>query len=59
MGYKFQFVALSGFHAHNCSTFILATDYKKRGIAAYAELQAREFEEEKTGYEATKEKEQF
>ncbi len=59
MGYKFQFVTPSGFHALNYSTVILDTDFKKRGIAAYADLQAHEFEEEKTGYEATKEKEQF
>ena len=57
LGYKFQFVTLSGFHALNYSMFVLATDYKRRGMAAYAELQAREFEEEKNGYEATKHQE--
>jgi isocitrate lyase len=57
MGYKFQFVTLSAFHALNSSIFTLARDYKKRGMAAYAELQAREFEDEENGYEATKHQE--
>jgi len=57
MGYKFQFVTLSAFHALNYSMFTLATDYKSRGMAAYAELQAREFEAEENGYEATKHQE--
>jgi len=57
MGYRFQFVTLSGFHALNYSMFILATDYRTRGMAAYAELQACEFKAEKDGYEATKHQE--
>jgi len=57
LGYKFQFVTLSGFHALNHSMFTLAVDYKKRGMAAYAELQAREFADEGKGYEATKHQE--
>jgi len=57
MGYRFQFVTLSAFHALNYSMFTLATDYKSRGMAAYAELQAREFEAEENGYEATKHQE--
>jgi isocitrate lyase len=57
LGYRFQFVTLSGFHALNHSMFVLAADYKRRGMAAYAELQAREFEEEKNGYGATKHQE--
>jgi isocitrate lyase len=57
LGYKFQFVTLSGFHVLNHSMFVLATEYKRRGMAAYAELQAREFEEEKNGYGATKHQE--
>jgi isocitrate lyase len=57
LGYKFQFVTLSGFHALNHSMFALAADYKKRGMAAYAELQAQEFEDEGKGYEATKHQE--
>ena len=54
MGYKFQFVTLAGFHSLNHSMFELARDYKGRGMAAYAELQTREFESEKQGYTATK-----
>ena len=57
LGYKFQFVTLSGFHALNYSMFALALDYKKRGMAAYAELQAQEFEDEGKGYDATKHQE--
>jgi isocitrate lyase len=54
MGYKFQFVTLAGFHALNNSMFELAHDYKDRGMAAYSELQQREFANEEHGYTATK-----
>jgi isocitrate lyase len=54
MGYKFQFVTLAGFHALNNSMYELAIDYKERGMAAYSELQQREFANEKFGYTATK-----
>lgn len=54
MGYKFQFVTLAGFHALNYSMFELAHDYKDRGMAAYSELQQKEFAAEKYGYTATK-----
>ena len=55
MGYKFQFVTLAGFHALNTSMFELANSYKTHGMAAYSELQQREFELEKTaGYQAVK-----
>ena len=55
MGYKFQFVTLAGFHALNTSMFELANAYKTRGMAAYSELQQREFELEKSaGYKAVK-----
>ena len=57
MGYKFQFVTLSGFHALNHSMFTLAQDYKERGMAAYADLQSREFAGEHEGYEAVKHQE--
>ena len=57
MGYKFQFVTLSGFHALNYSMFMLAMDYKKRGMAAYSQLQQAEFAGEKHGYEAVKHQE--
>ncbi len=54
MGYKFQFVTLAGFHALNASMFELALGYRARGMAAYSELQEREFELEEMGYTATK-----
>ncbi len=57
MGYKFQFVTLSAFHALNHSMFVLARDYKERGMAAYADLQTREFAAETDGYEATRHQE--
>ncbi|MBI1723910.1 MAG: isocitrate lyase [Gemmatimonadetes bacterium] len=57
MGYKFQFVTLSAFHALNHSMFALALDYKTRGMAAYADLQSREFASEKDGYEAMRHQE--
>jgi len=57
MGYKFQFVTLSGFHALNHSIFTLAREYKERGMAAYADLQSKEFAGERDGYEATKHQE--
>src|SRR5207249_5801188 len=57
MGYKFQFVTLSAFHALNHSMFVLAREYKERGMAAYADLQAREFAAETDGYEATRHQE--
>jgi isocitrate lyase len=57
MGFKFQFVTLSAFHALNHSIFTLAQDYKERGMAAYADLQSREFASEREGYEAVKHQE--
>ena len=57
MGYKFQFVTLSGFHALNHAMFTLAQDYRERGMAAYADLQSREFVAEREGYEAVKHQE--
>jgi len=57
MGYKFQFVTLSGFHALNHGMFTLAQDYRERGMAAYADLQSREFAAEHEGYEAVKHQE--
>lgn len=57
MGYKFQFVTLSGFHSLNYSMFKLAQDYKDSGMAAYARLQENEFKEEINGYEAIKHQE--
>ena len=57
LGYKFQFVTLSAFHALNLSMFQLAVDYKERGMAAYADLQSREFAAEHDGYRAVKHQE--
>ena len=54
MGYKFQFVTLAGFHTLNFGMFELAKAYQARGMAAYSELQQREFSAEKQGYSATK-----
>jgi isocitrate lyase len=54
MGYRFQFVTLAGFHALNHSMFELARGYRARGMAAYSELQQREFAAEPHGYTATR-----
>ena len=54
MGYKFQFITLAGFHNLNFSRFNLAEAYKENGMAAYSELQQKEFGAEKDGYSATK-----
>lgn len=54
MGFKFQFVTLAGFHALNFAMFDLAKGYAKRGMAAYADLQEKEFAAEKQGYAATR-----
>jgi isocitrate lyase len=54
MGYKFQFVTLASFHNLNYSTFELARGYAERGMAAYSELQQKEFAAEKHGFTAVK-----
>ncbi len=54
MGYQFQFVTLAGFHALNWSMFDLADRYRHQGMAAYAELQEREFSGESRGYRAVR-----
>jgi isocitrate lyase len=54
MGYRFQFVTLAGFHALNYGMFDLARGYRERGMAAYSELQEREFAAEPEGYTATR-----
>jgi isocitrate lyase len=54
MGYKFQFVTLAGFHALNLSMWELARGYQQRQMAAYTELQEREFAAEQEGYRAVK-----
>src|SRR5256884_463874 len=52
LGYKFQFVTLSAFHALNHAMFELAREYRDKGMAAYAELQGREFASARDGYAA-------
>ncbi|MGE4220589.1 MAG: isocitrate lyase [Alphaproteobacteria bacterium] len=43
MGYRYQFITLAGYHNVNLTTFELARAYRERGMAAYSELQEREF----------------
>lgn len=57
LGYKFQFVTLSGFHSLNHGMFELAKAYAQNGMAAYSRLQNAEFDSEKSGYEAVKHQE--
>jgi isocitrate lyase len=52
LGYAFQFVTLAAFHVLNLGMFELARDYAARGMAAFADLQEREFAAERDGYEA-------
>ena len=54
MGYKFQFVTLAGFHALNLGMFELARAYASRGMAAYSELQQREFAAQSQGFTAVR-----
>ncbi|MFM2042499.1 MAG: isocitrate lyase [Pseudomonadota bacterium] len=54
MGYKYQFVTLAGFHSLNLATFELAKGYKERGMAAYSEMQQREFAAADRGFTAVK-----
>jgi isocitrate lyase len=57
MGYKYQFVTLSAFHAMNYAMFELALGYRQRGMAAYSKLQQEEFAAERDGYEAVRHQE--
>ena len=54
MGYRFQFVTLAGFHALNLGMFELASGYRTAGMAAYSELQQREFDAEARGFTAVR-----
>ncbi len=54
MGYRFQFVTLAGFHALNLGMFELASGYAKRGMAAYSDLQQREFAAAEQGFTAVR-----
>lgn len=51
MGYKFQFVTLSGYHLSNLGAFKLARKFVESGMSAYVELQQEEFAEREHGYE--------
>ncbi len=42
IGYKFQFITLSGFHSQNQAMFDLASKYKEQGMRAYVEVVQRE-----------------
>jgi isocitrate lyase len=57
LGYRYQFVTLSGFHSVNHAMFQLARRYVQSGMVAYAELQQAEFESEAEGYEAIRHQE--
>src|ERR1700719_925347 len=52
MGYKFQFVTLSGFNSLNMSMFHLARGYAQAGMTAYSKLQQEEFVAQELGYRA-------
>jgi isocitrate lyase len=54
MGYRFQFVTLAGFHVLNLGMFELAEGYRWRGMAAYSELQQREFAAQDRGFTAVR-----
>ncbi|HYA21041.1 MAG TPA: isocitrate lyase [Burkholderiales bacterium] len=54
MGYKFQFITLAGFHALNFSMFELARGYVKHGMAAFVEMQQKEFAAAEKGFTAVK-----
>ncbi|MGH7741569.1 MAG: isocitrate lyase [Candidatus Eiseniibacteriota bacterium] len=55
LGYAFQFVTLAGFHTLNLSMFELSLGYRDRGMAAYADVQDREFDlQASQGYAAVK-----
>ena len=54
MGYRCQFVTLSGFHSLNLSMFKLARAYKDGGMGAYSELQQQEFAAEAEGFTAVR-----
>ncbi|RMH68886.1 MAG: isocitrate lyase, partial [Actinomyces sp.] len=50
----FQFITLAGWHALNASAFELALGYQRSDMAAYVELQEKEFAMEADGYTATR-----
>src|SRR6201988_2073415 len=54
MGYKFQFITLAGFHSLNYSMFELAHGYARNDMAAFVELQEKEFAAAEKGFSAVK-----
>jgi len=54
LGYRFQFVTLAGFHSLNLSMFELAAAYAEHGMAAYSDLQQREFAAVERGFTAVR-----
>ena len=52
MGYKYQFITLAGFHNLSLTTFDLARRYRDEGMAAYSQLQQKEFAAEADGFTA-------
>jgi isocitrate lyase len=54
MGYKFQFITLAGFHALNYGMFELAYGYARNDMAAFVELQQKEFAAADKGFTAVK-----
>jgi len=54
MGYRFQFITLAGFHALNYSMFELAHGYARRQMAAFVDLQEKEFAAADKGFTAVK-----
>ncbi len=50
MGYKFLFITLAGIHSMWYGMYDLAKGYVERQMAAYVELQEKEFEAESRGY---------
>ncbi|NLJ61759.1 MAG: isocitrate lyase, partial [Alcaligenaceae bacterium] len=54
MGYKYQFITLAGFHALNYGMFDLAYGYARENMAAFVDLQEREFAAAERGFTAVR-----
>jgi isocitrate/methylisocitrate lyase len=54
LGYKFQFIALAGWHALNSSMFQLSRGYKADGMLAFSQLQQEEVADEAHGFRAAR-----
>ena len=51
MGYKYQFITLAGWHNLNLGMFTLSKNYLESGMLAYSNMQEKEFENEKFGFQ--------